>query len=124
MNYTLILVCSKTQKFPSPDPNYIVWDEQWWSAQPGTKGLSFIISTYYHYYLFWENIFVLKLLMGFATFFTIDLEFHICIKWPVISLLDKRAKVLVFLKILRETKRRKKENSLCCLNQVKKNRSG
>lgn len=47
--------------------------------------------------------------MSFGTIFTINLQIHIGIQWLDRSLLDKRDEELVFLKIIRETKREQRK---------------
>lgn len=94
---------------PSTNHDYIKWDEQEWGTQPNKEG----VKDFYPYYLL-SSLFVLEkkfliFLMSFGTIFTINLQIHIGIQWLDRSLLDKRDEVLVFLKIIRETKREQRK---------------
>lgn len=73
------------------------------------KGIRVLIFLVRLLLLVLEIIFALIFLVGFATIVTIYFETHIGIKWQDISLLDKRAKELVFPKLLRETKREQRK---------------
>lgn len=71
-----------------------------------------------------EIIFALIFLAGFVTIFTIYFEIHVGIKWQDISLLDKRAKELVFPNILRETKREQRKWLMFLQPREKKSLNG